>query len=110
MVHCSARSGSQPGRPIFHSLRAIVTILLLLASLLGTQRTSIAQEKDREKNDADKEKLNLALSEAIQKNDVPTVRALIKNGADLKWSNPKQNRKTPLVIAIMYTQATRLTT
>jgi len=105
MVHCNARSGSHQGRPIFHSLRAIVTTLLLLASLLDTQRTNIAQENDREKTDADKEKLNLALSEAIQKNDVPTVRALIKNGADLKWFNPKNNRKTPLIIAIMYTQA-----
>ena len=56
--------------------------------------------KDQEKTDADKEKLNLALSEAIQKNDVPTVRALIKNGADLKWFNPKQNRKTPLIMIL----------
>jgi ankyrin repeat protein len=79
--------------------------MLVLAGLLGTQRTSIAQEKDREKADVEKEKLNLALCEAIQKNDVPTVRALIKDGADLKWPNPKNNRKTPLIIAMMYTQA-----
>jgi ankyrin repeat protein len=60
--------------------------------------------KDQEKTDADKEH-NLALCEAIQKNDVPTVRGLIKDGADLKWFNPKMNRKTPLIIAMMYTQA-----
>ena len=105
MVHCNARSDSHQGRPIFHSSRAIVTTMLVLAGLLGTQRTSIAQEKDREKADVEKEKLNLALCEAIQKNDVPTVRALIKDGADLKWPNPKNNRKTPLIIAMMYTQA-----
>lgn len=100
---------------MFHSLRAGVTTVLLPAMLIGTHllgmpTTSLAQATDREttdadkKVDADKEELNLALCEAIQKNDVPTVRALIKKGADLKWSNPKQNRKTPLVIAIMYTQ------
>jgi uncharacterized protein len=64
----------------------------------------IAPVKDQEKAKEDKEKLNLALSEAIQKNDVPTVRALIKDGADLKWFNPKNNRKTPLIIAMMYTR------
>ena len=105
MAHDNAHSNSRSGWPNFPSLRAIVTISLVLTSLLAAQRTSIAQVKDPEKTDADKEKLNFALSEAIQKNDVPTVRALIKDGADLKWFNPKQNRKTPLIIAMMYTLA-----
>ena len=102
MVHCNARSGSHQGRPVFHALRATVTTLLLLASLLGTQRTIIAQVKEQEKTDADKEKLNLALRQAILKNDVPTARDLIKKGADPNWFNAEHNRKTPVIIAMMY--------
>jgi ankyrin repeat protein len=105
VVHCNARFGSHQGRPTFHALRATVTTLLVLASLLGTQRTNIAQEKDQEKTDADKEQLNLAFRQAILKNDVPTVQARIKKGVDFNWFNTEYNRKTPLIIAMMYTQA-----
>jgi ankyrin repeat protein len=105
MARCIARSGSRPARPAFRSLRTLAAALFLPALLFGPPRTSSAQQTAAEPTAADQEKLNLALCEAIQKNDVPTVRALIKNGADLKWFNPQQNRKTPLIIAIMYTQA-----
>ena len=79
--------------------------MLLLASLLGTQRTIIAQVKDQEKTDADKDNLNLALRQAILKNDVPTARDLIKKGVALNWFNTDYNRKTPLIIAMMYIPA-----
>lgn len=97
MAHCNSLSG--------HALQAVVKTMLVLAILLAAQGTVIAQVKDQENPVGDKEQLNLALRRAILKNDVPTTRDLIKKGADLNWFNADYNRKTPLVIAMMYTQA-----
>ena len=49
----------------------------------------------------EKEKLNKTLKDAAAKGDIKTVLALIQQGADVQWRDPKDNGKTALTRSIL---------